>query len=384
MFQFLSSLKLAIILIAGIAIMSVLATIYPDADAFHSWSFRMLVIAFFLNLGLCTIKLLPGFFRQLRRTAADVPEQGGYVSYEVCEDDLLTWLRKKHYKISRLEEKGQVKLLAKKGRLGLAAPHLLHISLLIILVGALLSTFNVNGYVMGQVGQTRPFPDELQGIYGADGTIEILDFQTVYDDAQTIDNWVTHFNLQVNGVCVAENAETKVNAPFHYRNMLIYQNSYDYRYLLEVKGASNPEDNTTYGLPNGMPTALAGVTLAVGDVNGQAYMQIGEGAIHTHAVNPGDTLKLNDSGATVTYLDRMGYTVLELKTRRGTNVVFAGFLLATLASLCFFCGRYQELRILCEKNGQYSRICCYSKNAVVLEELQQQVEEQWTKRQEVG
>lgn len=73
MLKFLSSLKLAVILIAAIAAMSVLATIYPEADAFNSWSFRILVIAFFLNLSLCTMKLLPGFWKQLHRTAADVP-----------------------------------------------------------------------------------------------------------------------------------------------------------------------------------------------------------------------------------------------------------------------------------------------------------------------
>ncbi len=55
MLKFLSSLKLAVILIAAIAVMSILATIYPDADAFNSWSFRILMIAFFLNLSLCKI-----------------------------------------------------------------------------------------------------------------------------------------------------------------------------------------------------------------------------------------------------------------------------------------------------------------------------------------
>ena len=77
-------------------------------------------------------------------------------------------LKESHYKVDRLEQNGQVRLLAQKGKWSLAAPHLLHISLLVILVGALISTFNTQGYVMGQVGQTRPFPDELNSSKGSD------------------------------------------------------------------------------------------------------------------------------------------------------------------------------------------------------------------------
>ena len=88
MLKFLSSLKLAVILIAAIAVMSILATIYPDADAFNSWSFRILMIAFFLNLSLCTIKLLPGFRKQLQRSAGDVPMEGAYRIYGVQEEEL--------------------------------------------------------------------------------------------------------------------------------------------------------------------------------------------------------------------------------------------------------------------------------------------------------
>ena len=43
------------------------------------------------------------------------------------------------------------------------------------------------------------------------------------------------FNLYIDDTLVAENVETKVNEPFAFNNMLIYQNSYDYRHLLEVE-----------------------------------------------------------------------------------------------------------------------------------------------------
>lgn len=384
MLKFLSSLKLAVILIAGIAVMSVLATIFPDANAFSSWSFRLLVIAFFVNLGLCTVQLLPKFWKQIHRTAADVPEAADYKLYDVDEAAVTAWLQENHYKISRQEQNGTVKIMAQKGKAGLSAPHLLHISLLIILIGALFSTFNTEGYSMGQVGQNRPFPDELQSVYGTDSTVEILDFQTLYDDQNAVDNWVTRFNLYIHGELVAQNVETKVNEPYRHGNLMIYQNSYDRRYLLEAQGLEGESDNTTYGIPENQAAMIGGQTVVTATIEGKPYVQISD---HVNAprgqfVEPGDVLVLNDTGATLTYLDTAEYSILELKIRRGTYIVFAGFLLASIASLLFLSGRYRELWIVTGAGQTQSRIRCYSKSSMVVEEVEEELAEQWPHQRE--
>lgn len=212
--------------------------------------------------------------------------------------------------------------------------------------------------------------------------MEILDFQTVYDEAQEIDNWVTRFNLYVDGQLVAENAETKVNSPYRYGSMMIYQNSYDYRHLVEVKGSANEEENTTYGLPDNQPSKIAGQTVAVANIDGKVYLQISDHINEPRGqfVQPGDVLTLDENGATIEFLDTAAYSILELKTRQGTFIVFAGFLLATIASLMFFSGRYQELRIILDH--KQSRIWCYSKSPVVVEELQTKLAEQWPETQQ--
>ena len=384
MLKFLSSLKLAVILIAGIAVMSVLATIFPDANAFSSWSFRLLVIAFFVNLGLCTVQLLPKFWKQIHRTAADVPEAADYKLYDVDEAAVTAWLQENHYKISRQEQNGTVKIMAQKGKAGLSAPHLLHISLLIILIGALFSTFNTEGYSMGQVGQNRPFPDELQSVYGIDSTVEILDFQTLYDDQNAVDNWVTRFNLYIHGELVAQNVETKVNEPYRHGNLMIYQNSYDRRYLLEAQGLEGESDNTTYGIPENQAAMIGGQTVVTATIEGKPYVQISD---HVNAprgqfVEPGDVLILTDTGATLTYLDTAEYSILELKIRRGTYIVFAGFLLASIASLLFLSGRYRELWIVTGAGQKQSRIRCYSKSSMVVEEVEEELAEQWPHQRE--
>ena len=378
MLKYISSLKLAVFLIAAIAAISILATIFPAADAFNSWTFRLLVAAFFINLGTCTIKLLPGLYRQLKRSAADVPENATYAVYDADEAELTAWLQSQHYKAIRTEDGQQIKILASKGKAALCAPHVLHVSILVILIGAMVSMANTSGFVMGQVGQSRPFPEELQPYYG-DAYVEILDFQTVYDDQNAVDNWVTKFNLYIDGMPVAENVETKVNEPYAYDNMMIYQNSYDYRHLIEVTGSADADNNSAYGIPDNMPLGVGNDTIVVADLNGSMYLQVSDhqSPARGQFVQPGDTLALTEEGAVVTYLGTIAYTVLEVKTRFGTPIVFFGFLLAVVSSMMFLCGRYREVWILAAKGQNTCRVHCHSKSAVVVEELEEALQEQW-------
>ena len=383
MLKFISSLKTAVFLIAAIAVISVLATIFPEANAFESWTFRLLLVAFFINLGTCTVKILPAVWKQLHRTAEQVPEQAEYVTYQVDETAMTAWLEEQHYKVSRVQQGTQTKLLASKGRIGLLAPHVLHISLLVILVGAMLSMTNVAGFVMGQVGQTRPFPEELEKHYN-ESYVELLDFQTVYDDKQSIDNWVTRFNLYIDGVLVAENVETKVNEPYAHSSMMIYQNSYDYRHLIEVAGSSDAAVNSAYGIPDNVPLNVGADTIVVADLNGEMYLQVSDhvNPARGQFVQPGDTLALTEAGATVTYLGTTVYTVLELKTRFGTPVVFVGFLLAVIASMMFLCGRYREIWLLCDAETEECAVHCHCKSAAIVEELEEVLQEKWSRKVE--
>jgi cytochrome c biogenesis protein ResB len=221
-------------------------------------------------------------------------------------------------------------------------------------------------------------------VYGTDSTVEILDFRTEYDDKQAVDNWVTRFNLYIHGELVAQNVETRVNEPYRHGNLMIYQNSYDYRYLLEADGLANEADNTTYGIPNDQAATIGGQTVVAAMIDGKPYVQISDHVNKPRGqfVEPGDVLTLNDEGATLTFLDLAEYSILELKIRRGTYIVFAGFLLASIASLLFLSGRYRELWILTANGVKQSRIRCYSKSSMVVEEIEEELAELWPHQQE--
>ena len=69
MFKFLSSIPVAIFLIASIAGMSVVATMVGDTSVYTSIPFLALVAAFALNLTLCTIGMLPKLTATWKRRA---------------------------------------------------------------------------------------------------------------------------------------------------------------------------------------------------------------------------------------------------------------------------------------------------------------------------
>lgn len=378
MLRFLSSMKLAIYLIAALASISILATFFPQANAFQSWSFRLLVAAFFVNLALCTVKLLPGLWKRLTRKAEQMPEPTDGTEYHVEEASLADWLKAHHFAVSRHEAGDRVKILATKGKIGQCAPYVLHIAILVILIGALMSTWQTSGYVMGQEGQLRNFPENLRATFGDDSKLEVLSFTTEYDEKGDVDNWVTRFNLYLHGNLVEENAETRVNQPYRGHGLIIYQNSYQYQHLVEVEGSANEADNTTYGVPDGLGVHLAEQTVVVGNLNGRFYIQLmgDNGAVLDGGfVEAFDMMPLGETGATVTYLGSISYTSLELKTRQGTGVVFAGFILAVISSFMFLFGRYQEVQIWYNRQNQTAIIRPWSKYAPVKEQLEEDLKE---------
>ena len=107
MLKFLSSIGLALFLIA----------------------FLGLVVAFWLNLLLCTIKLLPQLKIMWRRNITDITDTTlGYDCYVGNEENLAQlhkYLQKGKYHIEEEQKETQTKIFAKKNKLSLLAPHML-------------------------------------------------------------------------------------------------------------------------------------------------------------------------------------------------------------------------------------------------------------------
>lgn len=365
--KFLSSIQLAVILIAAIIGFSVSSTLYDMPEVFSSWPFRIVTALFFLNLLLCSAELWPGLYRTLRKKPGDVPEsnlRATDLNEETFEQTLKA--QRFHVQVTNISE-GR-KFLAVKGRVALLAPHVLHIGLLVIILGAFLTTFGTTGQLSLGPGQSHALPTEISKRTGP-GIITVEDFVTEYDDRGARSNWITTFDLAMEGKPVIENETTRVNSPFQHRGLSIYQMAYSDHHIVEMSG--NSELEGTYALPENqrfpvgdetfrfIPMTADVALLMVYDRNDQETLQ--------KAMSAGTTHQFAD-GSTLAYVEPYSYTVLQFKYNMATPLVFLGFIIASLASFMLLTGRYQEVRALVTPDGSVlTSVFC--KNTDIREKL---------------
>lgn len=147
MLKYLSSVRLAVILIAALAGLSVAATLYDLPEMYQSWPFRIIAAAFFVNLLTCSVGLWPKLLRTLRRDAASLAgKEAGFKESSLDADAFFEALAKNRYKkLSTHETASGRYILARQNVPQLFAPHILHVGILVIIVGAFLSSFAVTG-----------------------------------------------------------------------------------------------------------------------------------------------------------------------------------------------------------------------------------------------
>ena len=179
--SFFSSIKLAVVLFALIALTSIVGTIieqqasyetnirvithfvgaglapafYRVLDAlgfmnmYRSWWFMTLLMLFAVNLLVCSIERFPGIWRLMRAPMRPLAPEAMMKmpirkelmlreSPSAFEEKALSGMKSIGFKAARREEGGAVELYAQKHAWSRAGVYITHISILIILIGALL------------------------------------------------------------------------------------------------------------------------------------------------------------------------------------------------------------------------------------------------------
>lgn len=351
MLKFISSVRLAIILIAALAGMAVAATLYNLPQMYQSVPFRALVAAFFVNLLTCSVKIFPSAVKRLKvRPEAVVDQSAGWMRSSLSAEDFEKTLKDAHYRSARAETDNGTCILARAHRGALMAPHLLHLGILIILIGAFLTTFQTSGQLMLLPGETQPLPTAISDRLGK-GTITVNNFETVYDKDGAVDNWVTTFDLTVKDKTASEKT-LSVNHPYKSGGLSIYQMAYNNQYVLHLSGGSEAEGD--YAVPENQQfpvgEGFAGIAPMTDDV---ALLQLygADGKlIDQKAFKQGETVTTSD-GVSIEYIEPLSATVLQFKVNRALPLVFVGFIITVLASLLFLGGRYSEVRALLDADG---------------------------------
>lgn len=351
--RFISSMDLAIILIAALSGLSISATLFDTPEVFQSMPFRILVGLFFLNLLTCSLKLLPNVVKTMKKDERFIEDKlGALEEVSLSKAALLAYLKEKRYHI-----KGEASFIfASKNKLSYLAPHILHLGLLIIIVGSFLTTFQTTDTVKLSQGEHLSLPASIEARIGK-GEISLDKFETLYDDKGALKNWVSTFDLTVSGWGEYKDATTKVNHPFKEQGLSIYQMAYSNEYLFHVEGDKSLDGD--YVFPEGqmiplraekgasiiqiMPMTEDLSLFYVFDENGNQKSE--------SALKVGDSFRL-DNGLTVKFEKNIDFTVLQIKYNPYLPVVFLGFIIASFASMLFWLGRYRELWAYIDNEGK--------------------------------
>lgn len=356
MLKFISSVRLAVILIAALAGLSVAATLYDLPEMYQSWPFRLIAAAFFINLLTCSVQLWPKLARQLRRGADSLVGAERYLKASSLDKGaFFVALEKNRYrKQSYHETEDGLYILARQNVPQLFAPHILHVGLLIIIIGAFLSSFAVTGQLMLSPGESQPLPRAITERVG-DGVITVSDFSTHYDEDGAVDNWVTTFDLSLDGEEVAQDATTRVNHPYKEHGLSIYQMAYKNMYVVHIEGAD--EVTGDYAIPESQRFPLGSRTVDIEPMtDGVALLYVfdeNNDEVGSYAFKEGDVVAI-DENTTIEYIQPMNATVLEIKYSHAIPVIFAGFIVASLGALLMLLGRYSEVHAFISADGRVS------------------------------
>ena len=251
--DFFNSVKLAIFLIIILTIASVVGTLIPQmrsaeeyaarygqlsellirleiTDLYHSWWFIAFLFLFALNILICTLtRLSPKLKRALRPNlefqsetllASKIRErfQKDHSLTQV-EEELKKKLRSVHYKVRENRKAGSVHLLARKKTLGIFGADIVHVGLLVILIGGIISGFSgFRATINISEGETVPVLDE-------NFQLRLDKFETEYHPNGSIKDWKSTLTV-IEEESPRLTKTIEVNHPLSYKGHVFYQSSY--------------------------------------------------------------------------------------------------------------------------------------------------------------
>jgi cytochrome c biogenesis protein len=251
--RFLSSVKLAIALIIIITSASMVGTFIPQlrsaeeylarygqisellmrleiTDLYHSWWFKVLLILFSLNIMICTLsRLSPKLKRAFRPNlkfetqtllAAKIQEKfSKNWNLEKSKGELKKELRSAHYRIKETEKDGAVHLLARKKILGIFGSDIVHLGLLIILIGGIISGFS------GFRTNINISEGEIVPVLNTEFKLQLDKFETEYHPNGSVKDWKSTLTI-IEDDTPRLTKTIEVNFPLTYKGYVFYQSGY--------------------------------------------------------------------------------------------------------------------------------------------------------------
>lgn len=284
MWEFFCSLKLSIVLLIGLALTSIIGTIVPQGnvppeylqtiseakfklyqslsffDMYHSWWFMLLLYLLTVNLVACSIKRLPRVWKMATEPQLVMDEGlekslSNTYEFKVSGDPaaqrekLKSFLKAEMGEPVVTEKDGVCHLFVQKNPWSRLGVYVVHLSIIVIFIGALLGSFFgykamvniVEGTSVDTVFTPKEKPIKL------DFSVKCEKFSVAFYDTGAPREFKSILTVLENGKPVQgyENIPIIVNSPLTYKGITFYQSSYGqtgegggYHFTLRRRGSS--------------------------------------------------------------------------------------------------------------------------------------------------
>ncbi len=257
LWNFFNSVKLAIFLLIIITLASILGTLIPQnrsldeyvahygqfanlfnqlqlTKLYQSLWFIALLCLFALNIIVCTLtrlslKLRKAFHPKLEMESKKITvlkikeEFKKNISLDKAKKELKRELSSRHYRLKEAKRENKTFLLARKKILGWFGADFVHIGILIILAGGIISG-------AGGFRKDLTFTEgDIRGIPGAEFKLRLDKFETEYYPNGMVKDWKSTLTVIENEKLIL-NKVIEVNHPLSYKGFVFYQSSYGWNW----------------------------------------------------------------------------------------------------------------------------------------------------------
>ncbi|MCG8567597.1 MAG: cytochrome c biogenesis protein ResB [Desulfobacterales bacterium] len=208
-------------------------------DMYHAWWFLALLVLLCVNIVVCSVERLSTtwkiiFPKEVRFNPSRFRKSKTQESFEArgdvakLEKDYLSFLKGRAKHVIRKEEEGAVLLYGERGRWTRLGVYVVHASVLLLLVGALI------GSLFGFKANLRLDEGDKKGVVKALKTklpiklpfvIQCNDFEVRFYDTGAPEEFRSNLTIIENGK-ESFSEDIRVNHPLRYKGINIYQSSY--------------------------------------------------------------------------------------------------------------------------------------------------------------
>lgn len=409
LWNFFASVKLALVTLFVLAVASIIGTIVPQKeeaaryielygeniakffqlldiqDMYNSWWFTSMLVLFSLNLIVCTIERLPHIWKvvtldNLATTSADRLGKMAMnrkfmtqVTSEQAQQGVLQLMQGAGWPLSQADKDGGTLFFSQKGAYTRLGVIVVHISILVIFVGALIGSFY--GYKAsvlipegGSTPQVYQSNDEHTPI-PLGFSVRCDDFQLTYYDTGMPKEYRSELAIVKDDKEVYHKSIV-VNDPMQYGGLTFYQSSYqpvEGQFSVEIANEATKAEQKFIITPRQESKWLSeNVTFGIVDLSGPDMMKRyqykiwfsdGKADPAEFWINEGGTAKIKRPETTYVFTAKPRFaTGLQVVKDPGVWTVYTGCIMMVLGLIIIFFMSHRRIWIFVSNDGKKTTI----------------------------